>query len=608
MLNLPICKITNLVKKIAAISSVLLITACNQSSSNNNVSNETHELTLGDRSYILSLPNNYSPTNQYKLLFAFHGSGGNGGEMQNMSRFEQLSSEYIVAYPNAKETEWNEGCNCNKPHRLGVDDLAFVDDLIDNISHEYSIKEGEIYAAGFSQGGLFIQNLLCNRSHKFKALASVGSPMSVQLSESCNIEQPTSYMMVHAKQDNVLPYQGLAHPNFGLISSPDAINLLAQKNGSLANPLEKNINQGTSLTAYWSGNVKTNLYSILHGDHRWQFSVFDTSNEILSFFESAEQPALPEHSELIKVGENTLHIRTMGDSSEKPTIVLLSGPNKNYHSDSAWFSLLQPILAEDYKVIAIDRPGNAWSTFNESTSYTHFTDVLHQTLTQLNENNVILVAFSSANITASLFEQKYGQDDAINLAGMLWIDPDIFLPHSIAMYQDFPVTYYREMLNDLLPYLAEGGWTERTQNKIIAERTEVESLLDEGSSALMDWSYFDAVSQQRILVDRQQTRALEIANYHDDLNLVANLPLITSIPVSVIDSDFEQQSIDDNPDYEEVLTQWMEEGTEWSKQVVNSAGGQYIPIESGHHLVPLQHPQLIKDAIDWLSSLELSNK
>jgi hypothetical protein len=163
------------------------------------------------------------------------------------------------------------------------------------------------------------------------------------------------------------------------------------------------------------------------------------------------------------------------------------------------------------------------------------------------------------------------------------------------------VTYYRENLAALMPHLETGAWTQRTFDKLVAERDEVYALVGGG---FMDWSYFDATIQQRLLIDRQQTRSIEIAHYHDDLNAVKDLDLVIDIPVSVIDSDFEAAQIIDFPDAADTLTQWMEEGTQWSQTVASQSGGQYIPLSNAHHLVTFEHPQVIIDAVVWLSEQE----
>lgn len=555
---------------------------------------------LGAREYRLAMPSDYDPSKAYKLLMAFHGSGSYSTLMMDVGNFHILSDDYIVAYPQAdfEGEEWNEGCGCNKPNRLGIDDLAYVDDVISDIKLNYAIAEGEIYGVGFSQGGLFAQNLLCNRSQTFKAIASVGSPMSLQLSETCAIEEPTSYMMVHGKKDPVLPFAGYSHPNFPLISATDAIALIAEQNKSLLNPLIRLDKPGVELAAYWNGQQKTHLYAITQGGHSWSFNDFNTSIEVLKFFDTAHQPALPEYSQFVNVDGIKLQVRTMGqEQSNKPTLVLLSGPNQNFHADSAWFASTQQYLAEHYKVISVDRAGNGWSDFDAQTSYVRFAGQLKQVLTSLGEQHVVLVAFASSNISATVFESQLQNDSNIDLAGMVWIDPDVLQPFSIAFYQDYPVSFYRERLVDLLPHLETGAWTERTFDKIMTEKSHVQGLVGDSP---MDWHYFDLMLQQRLLIGRQQSRAIEIAHYHDDLEAMKEMPLITQTPISVIDSDFELAQIEAFPDAADTLTQWMEEGTVWYNAVATASGGHYIEVQNSDHLMMFERPQVILEAVNQL--------
>ena len=131
--------------------------------------------------------------------------------MQQLSAFERYSEDYIVAYLQSEQVEWNEGCDCNIAHRLAADDLGFVQQVIAHLAKQYLIASGEVYAAGFSQGGLFAQNVACNLSQQVKAVAVVAAPMSVQLADKCQPVDPVSIMMVMAKDDATLPYQGQSH-------------------------------------------------------------------------------------------------------------------------------------------------------------------------------------------------------------------------------------------------------------------------------------------------------------------------------------------------------------------------------------------------------------
>ncbi len=315
---------------------------------------------------------------------------------------------------------------------------------------------------------------------------------------------------------------------------------------------------------------------------------------------SAEQPQLPEHSRLVSTTAGQFHVRAMGLENSGPAVVLLAGPNHNYHSDSAWFAALQPLLAQQYRVYSVDRLGNALSSYSEEVSYRRFADDLALVLQQLGETELAVVAFASASISARWFYQSYQQQFAIQ--AMLYIDPDIPLPHSLSLYQGYPADWYQANLDKLLPHLAAGNWTARTQEKLDAERQQVRELVAQDSN-VMDWSYFNQIMQLRLLVPQQQTRAREIAAYRADLESYASLGMITKIPVSVIDSDFEQQEIAaaaDDAELVAALQQWQREGSAWSAEQAKISGGQYIPLSDSDHLVPLQHPQVVEKALTKL--------
>ena len=573
---------------------VLMMVGCGDGGSEQGDSNL---MKLGERSYLLVLPANYQPEREYKLLLAFHGSGGTSKNMQDMAGFSRYSNDYIFAYPQAGTVEWNEGCNCNIAHRLGIDDLTFVDTVIADIKAKHRIKAGEIYAAGYSQGGLFTQNLACNRSATFKAFAVVAAPMSYQLSLNCAPEQPVSIMMVMGEDDSVLPYNGLPDRNFGLVSAPGAISRFAGLNNSLPLAQQQTLAaEQVELLSYSNGRQKAELFSIKQGQHQWQFSQFDTSAEILQFFQQLDSPRLPKASRLVQVGDKRLHVRLMGEQHAGPAVVLLAGPNENYHSDSAWFALLQPLLAEKYRVYSIDRLGNGFSDTADELSYRRFADDLAGVLQQLDEQQVVIVAMASASISARLFYQQ--QQQAFDIKAMLLVDPDVPTANALSVYQGYPADWYLANLAALLPHLASGAWTERTMEKLQAERRHAEQLV--GDNPLMNWHYFDLISQQRLLINHQQSRAREIAAYSADLNAYAALSMLTAIPVSVIDTDFEQAQIDASPDNAELLRLWQQESTAWNQQQAEQANGQYIALADSDHLVALHQPEHIKAALDWL--------
>lgn len=561
--------------------------------------NNLHQVELNSRSYFFAEPKKgFNKNKSYKLLLAFHGAKQNAKLMAALSAFESASSNYIVVYPQSELDEWNEGCNCNKPYRLGVDDLGYIENLVADIKSKYNIIEDELYAAGFSQGGLFVQNLMCNSKLKFTAIASVASSMSEPLSKNCAPKYNTNYLMIHGTDDKTFPYSGLNNVGFGLIPSQSAIKLIAKNNQINSKAVIKENEIATKYT-YKNNKHNIQLVAIKAGTHSWEFEHFNTTNEIVNFFDSVSTKKLDNFSSLYRIEHNKdVHIRSMGLEHSGPAIILLSGFNKNYHSDSAWFALLQPLIAKSNRVYAIERFGNGFSSSVEQPSYRAFAQPLDNILQLLDEKELIIVSFASANITALNWQSLPNANMTKHLKGMVWIDPDILLPHSISLYQDWPVTWYRQTGEKLLSHIAQSGWTARTVEKITNERTTVSALIPEKYEKDMDWTYFDLISQGRVDINKQLTRAKEVINYHDDLVNIDNTVISTNVPITVIDSDFESYDIEKaEPENINSLKKWQQEGTQWSKLISQQSGGQYIPLISSDHMVVFQHPDIIIKAI-----------
>lgn len=306
---------------------------------------------------------------------------------------------------------------------------------------------------------------------------------------------------------------------------------------------------------------------------------------------------LPDGVRLVKAGGSEFQLRVLGAQHQGPAVVLLSGPNEHWHSDSGWFALLQPILAKTYRTYALDRLGQGLSTDAAKPSYTRFAEDLALVLAELKETKILLLSFSSSSISALLVAH---QPIGLDIQGLLLIDPDIPLPASITLYKGYPADWYKANLAELLPALQTGIWTDRTAKKLKQERELVQKLLPADYADQMDWGYFDFMAEQRLRVERQQSRAKEIAAYAADLDHYQQLSFYTKSPVSVINSDFELQQIQQNKEQKTQLLAWQREGDGWSKQQAKVSGGQYIELKNSDHLVIFQQPAAVTQAVDWL--------
>lgn len=176
------------------------------------------ELTTDDgrtRSYHLYVPSEL-PTGSVPLLIALHGGIGWGEQYRRQSRFDELAEAngLLVVFPdgvgignknaNLLRT-WNGGYCCGTAVRQGVDDVAFIDALIDEISAEYDVDPRRVFAAGHSNGGIMAYRLACELSNRIVAIGLQAGSLGV---DSCAPARPVSVLHLHGTADENHPIDG----------------------------------------------------------------------------------------------------------------------------------------------------------------------------------------------------------------------------------------------------------------------------------------------------------------------------------------------------------------------------------------------------------------
>lgn len=282
---------------------IVLFVFCGNISCKEEIENPVEEAEIipsdfSERTYNIYIPESIEQNENVPLVFVFHGANGNGAGMERGTGFNQLADahKFIVCYPDAATENWEEGCMCNKPYRLGIDDIGFINYLIDKLSGLHKIDSKKIFAAGYSQGGLFAQNVACKLSNKFAAVAAVASSMSVQLYQGCDPKNKISLLMIHGTRDNTLPFNGLDAGSFSLVSTPSVFNLWGKFNECnsetnveiLPDKGDQYISVIKRTYQNCSGNVKTILYEVEGGGHSWFTSPdINATTTIVDFFMSS---------------------------------------------------------------------------------------------------------------------------------------------------------------------------------------------------------------------------------------------------------------------------------------------------------------------------------
>jgi polyhydroxybutyrate depolymerase len=136
------------------------------------------------RTFLTHLPTGYNVSASYPLVLAFHGGSPLGYQsIQYQSRLSQKAdtSSFIVVYPEgvkvAGNRTWNAGGCCAPATTLNIDDVGFVNSLLNNLFTNRPIDTTRVYATGFSNGSLLCYRLANQLTHRFAAIAPVAGDL-----------------------------------------------------------------------------------------------------------------------------------------------------------------------------------------------------------------------------------------------------------------------------------------------------------------------------------------------------------------------------------------------------------------------------------------------
>ena len=212
------------------------------------------------------------------VVLDWHGLGSNGPQQALYTGYETLAEEegFIVVHATGQDSSW-ELAQFDMPDR---DDLAFADALIDTIIEDWCGDEARVYSTGMSNGGLFTSELVCNRSNRIAAAASVAGTTHV---DECDPERPVPYIAFHGTADTVVPFGG---GEASVLLPPESVDALidegtpgefadfAVDNGCDLEP--QRTEQSAEIIRYdytnCANDIPMTFYEIVGGGHTWPSS------------------------------------------------------------------------------------------------------------------------------------------------------------------------------------------------------------------------------------------------------------------------------------------------------------------------------------------------
>jgi polyhydroxybutyrate depolymerase len=173
---------------------------------------------LAKRPYNFKVPTGYDSSNPNPLVIMLHGYAQTSGFQEDYFHFGAVADEqtFLYAYPDgtldpANNRFWNADDACCNFFASAVDDVAYVNALIDDVSTKYNVDPKRIFVGGHSNGAFMSHRLACDLSDRIAAIASVAGAVWNDASK-CNPSSPVSVLDVHGDADTVVNYTGGAVP------------------------------------------------------------------------------------------------------------------------------------------------------------------------------------------------------------------------------------------------------------------------------------------------------------------------------------------------------------------------------------------------------------
>ncbi len=237
------------------------------------------------------------------LIFALHGSGGNGlGVRAGAKKLEDVApaENLLLVYPDGYKKYWNE-CRKSSPaeaNTINIDENAFFGAMIDYFEKKYQIDEKKVFVIGTSGGGHMAYKLAVTMPERFRAITAV----IANLPDTNNFDCPEKrvalpVLIINGTADKTNPYEGGEvklgpQMNLGFVRSTDrTFHYWSALAGYTGNPQKKLLPDtdpadGKTVEEYTyrqKGKPEVTLLKVINGKHDYPNDI-NVYLEALAFF------------------------------------------------------------------------------------------------------------------------------------------------------------------------------------------------------------------------------------------------------------------------------------------------------------------------------------
>jgi polyhydroxybutyrate depolymerase len=287
---------------LATIAVVVIAAACSAGGSTVTQPPSAPSVVLGQlsyagqtRNYRVYVPPTLDPSRPAPLVLVMGGVGDTAQSMTNATGFDQEADtgNFVVAYAEGVKQNWAAGFCCSGPDSNTVDDVGYLNHLLDRLEADHKVDPARVYAVGVSAGAMMAYRLGCEDADR---IAGVGSVAGAMVLDTCHPARPVSIIEIHGTADQLVPYNGgaVSPPGVATQPVPPTTSVVQHWAGldSCPNPPSTQT-QPPVTTTTWTGcalGTAVDLITVNGGGHTWYATGFgavdgaiDATHAIWSF-------------------------------------------------------------------------------------------------------------------------------------------------------------------------------------------------------------------------------------------------------------------------------------------------------------------------------------
>lgn len=247
-----------------------------------------------ERTYTYWRPGGATRAAAVPLVVVLHGTLGGSDTIGRWSGFRELAEKerFAVCFPNGIGRSWRDGRVADE-EQPAVDDVKFLDELLDKLLADGAVDVRRVYLAGMSSGGMMAQRYALTRPGRVAAIAVIAGSLAKSLAEQKDVAPPVPIILFHGTRDSVVPFEGgpIAQQYGEVLAARDGLKHWAEWNDCRKKlelvtvaAVDPETKTGVTREGFGEGRdgAEALLYVIEGGGHTWP-GVVKTRNELLGW-------------------------------------------------------------------------------------------------------------------------------------------------------------------------------------------------------------------------------------------------------------------------------------------------------------------------------------